>query len=37
MDFQHADVFADAPFTGNSVTVFFPDGPLTTSQMLSVT
>jgi PhzF family phenazine biosynthesis protein len=37
MDFQHADVFADAPFTGNSVTVFFPGGPLTARQMLTVT
>lgn len=44
MDFQHVDVFADAPFTGNSLTVFladgtvFPaDGTATAAQMLSVT
>ena len=37
MDFQHVDVFADAPFTGNSVTVFLSDGTLATSQMLAIT
>src|SRR5262249_60280935 len=28
---------ADAPFTGNSVTVFLSDGTLATSQMLAIT
>jgi trans-2,3-dihydro-3-hydroxyanthranilate isomerase len=28
MDFQHVDVFADSPFTGNSLTVFLADGPV---------
>lgn len=44
MDFQHVDVFADTPFTGNSLTVFLSDGPvsraedaMTAAQMLSVT
>jgi trans-2,3-dihydro-3-hydroxyanthranilate isomerase len=40
MDFQHVDVFADTPFTGNSLTVFLTDGPaflVTAAQMLSVT
>lgn len=44
MDFQHVDVFADTPFTGNSLTVFLSDGPasradgaVTAAQMLSVT
>ena len=37
MDFQHVDVFADTPFTGNSLTVFLADGGLTAVQMLSVT
>jgi trans-2,3-dihydro-3-hydroxyanthranilate isomerase len=37
MDFQHVDVFADAPFTGNSVTVFLTGGALATGQMLSIT
>ena len=37
MDFQHVDVFADAPFTGNSVTVFLSGGTLATGQMLSNT
>jgi trans-2,3-dihydro-3-hydroxyanthranilate isomerase len=37
MDFQHVDVFAERPFSGNSVTVFLGDGTMTTSQMLSVT
>jgi PhzF family phenazine biosynthesis protein len=37
MDFQHVDVFADAPFTGNSVTVFFPGGTLATGQLLAIT
>jgi PhzF family phenazine biosynthesis protein len=37
MDFQHVDVFADSPFTGNSLTVFLADGTLTAAQMLSVT
>jgi trans-2,3-dihydro-3-hydroxyanthranilate isomerase len=37
MQFQHVDVFADAPFTGNSVTVFLADGTVATGQMLSIT
>ena len=37
MDFQHVDVFADAPFTGNSVTVFLSNGTLTAGQMLAIT
>jgi trans-2,3-dihydro-3-hydroxyanthranilate isomerase len=37
MDFQHVDVFADIPFTGNSVTVFLDDSTLATGQMLSIT
>jgi trans-2,3-dihydro-3-hydroxyanthranilate isomerase len=38
MDFQHADVFAAEPFTGNSVTVFLTEGrPLTAGQMLAIT
>jgi PhzF family phenazine biosynthesis protein len=38
MDFQHADVFAEAPFTGNSVTVFMTGGrPLPAGQMLAIT
>jgi trans-2,3-dihydro-3-hydroxyanthranilate isomerase len=37
MDFQHVDVFADAPFTGNSVTVFLSGGALAARQMLSIT
>jgi trans-2,3-dihydro-3-hydroxyanthranilate isomerase len=37
MDFQHVDVFADTPFTGNSLTVFLSDGAVTAAQMLSVT
>ena len=37
MEFQHVDVFADTPFTGNSVTAFFSDGTLTAGQMLSIT
>jgi len=38
MDFQHADVFAEAPFTGNSVTVFMTGGrPLRAGQMLAIT
>jgi PhzF family phenazine biosynthesis protein len=37
MDFQHVDVFADTPFTGNSLTVFLSDGAVTAGQMLSVT
>jgi PhzF family phenazine biosynthesis protein len=44
MDFQHVDVFADTPFTGNSLTVFLSDGPVSradgavsAAQMLSVT
>ena len=37
MQFQHVDVFADAPFTGNSVTVFLADGTAATGQMLSIT
>ena len=37
MQFQHVDVFTDAPFTGNSVTVFLADGTAATGQMLSIT
>lgn len=37
MDFQHVDVFADAPFTGNSVTVFLGTSSLATGQMLTIT
>ena len=37
MDFQHVDVFADAPFTGNSVTVFLLGGTLATGQLLAIT
>jgi len=37
MEFEHVDVFATAPFTGNSLTVFLADGTVTTSQMLSIT
>jgi trans-2,3-dihydro-3-hydroxyanthranilate isomerase len=37
MDFQHVDVFADAPFTGNSVTVFLTGCALTAGQMLAIT
>jgi len=38
MDFQHADVFAEAPYTGNSVTVFMTEGrPLPPGQMLAIT
>jgi trans-2,3-dihydro-3-hydroxyanthranilate isomerase len=37
MDFQHVDVFADAPFTGNSVTVFLGSGTLATGRMLAIT
>jgi trans-2,3-dihydro-3-hydroxyanthranilate isomerase len=37
MQFQHVDVFADAPFTGNSVTVFLAEGTAATGQMLSIT
>src|SRR5262249_10128752 len=37
MDFQHVDVFADTPFTGNSVTAFLNGGTLATGQMLSIT
>jgi trans-2,3-dihydro-3-hydroxyanthranilate isomerase len=37
MDFQHADVFAETPFSGNSVTVFSGGDAMTTGQMLSVT
>jgi trans-2,3-dihydro-3-hydroxyanthranilate isomerase len=37
MDFQHVDVFADAPFTGNSVTVFLGSGTLAAGQMLAIT
>jgi predicted PhzF superfamily epimerase YddE/YHI9 len=37
MQFQHVDVFADVPFTGNSVTVFLADGTAATGQMLSIT
>lgn len=38
MDFQHADVFAAAPFTGNSVTAFMAgEQPLSARQMLAIT
>jgi len=37
MQFQHVDVFADDPFTGNSVTVFLADGTAASGQMLSIT
>lgn len=37
MEFQHVDVFADDPFTGNSVTVFFGDGSLTADRLLAIT
>ena len=46
MKFQHVDVFADTPFTGNSVTVFLADGAdgadgagsaVAAGQMLSIT
>jgi trans-2,3-dihydro-3-hydroxyanthranilate isomerase len=37
MEFQHVDVFADSPFTGNSLTVFLTDGTVATGQMLSIT
>jgi PhzF family phenazine biosynthesis protein len=37
MDFQHVDVFAGAPFMGNSLTVFLSSGTLATSQMLAIT
>ena len=43
MEFQHVDVFADTPFTGNSVTVFLADGTgsaggaVAAGQMLSIT
>jgi len=37
MEFQHVDVFADTPFTGNSLTVFLTDGTVATGQMLSIT
>ena len=37
MEFQHVDVFASGPFTGNSLTVFLADGTVATGQMLSIT
>jgi PhzF family phenazine biosynthesis protein len=37
MEFQHVDVFAGTPFTGNSVTVFLAEGTLTAAQLLSIT
>jgi hypothetical protein len=37
MEFQHVDVFAETPFTGNSLTVFLANGMVTTGQMLSIT
>ena len=40
MEFQHVDVFAGTPFTGNSVTVFLADGAgggVAAGQMLSIT
>ena len=37
MEFQHVDVFADSPFTGNSLTVFRAESTLAPAQMLSIT
>jgi PhzF family phenazine biosynthesis protein len=37
MEFQHVDVFADTPFTGNSLTVFLADDTTAASQMLAIT
>jgi trans-2,3-dihydro-3-hydroxyanthranilate isomerase len=37
MDFVHLDVFASCPFSGNSVTVFFPSTWPTPGQMLAIT
>jgi trans-2,3-dihydro-3-hydroxyanthranilate isomerase len=37
MDFQHVDVFADAAFTGNSLTVFIGDGSPSAGQLLTIT
>jgi predicted PhzF superfamily epimerase YddE/YHI9 len=38
MDYQHVDVFAEGPFTGNSLTVFIADvGSPATGQMLAIT
>jgi len=37
MEFQHVDVFADTPFTGNSLTVFLADDTMATGQMLAIT
>ncbi|GAA2285392.1 PhzF family phenazine biosynthesis protein [Nonomuraea roseoviolacea subsp. roseoviolacea] len=37
LDFYHVDVFADQPYTGNSLAVFLDPPPLTPEQMLAVT
>jgi trans-2,3-dihydro-3-hydroxyanthranilate isomerase len=37
MEFQHVDVFADAPFRGNSVTVFIGGGGMASDQLLAIT
>ena len=38
MDYQHVDVFAEGPFTGNSLTVFIADADSpATGQMLAIT
>jgi trans-2,3-dihydro-3-hydroxyanthranilate isomerase len=37
MDFQHVDVFAKGPFTGNSLTVFFVPAWPSAARMLAVT
>jgi trans-2,3-dihydro-3-hydroxyanthranilate isomerase len=37
MDFQHVDVFAGEPFTGNSLTVFIGDGTMGAGQLLAIT
>jgi PhzF family phenazine biosynthesis protein len=37
MDFHHVDVFADRPYTGNSLAVFVDPPPLDAVQMLRVT
>ena len=37
MDFQHVDVFASGPFSGNSLTVFFPTAWPSAAEMLAVT
>jgi trans-2,3-dihydro-3-hydroxyanthranilate isomerase len=37
MDFQHVDVFASGPFSGNSLTVFFATAWPAADQMLAIT